>query len=141
MDPAERQVVVAAKPAASEGSGAVASSLRELVISELPQGLSEQQIVVLRLIYQGRSTSEAATGANVHRGTISRWRREHPPFRAAYAMLQDQLRAAVFDDLRALAEDALLGVRMAVAQGDDPRLNLALLKQLGFFKPPTEPEP
>jgi AcrR family transcriptional regulator len=116
----------------------VAGGMNDGLDEQLPAGLSEPQIAVLQLLAAGRTLTEAAKGANVSRTTIYRWLREDQMFIVAQQRIREQMRRVIKMDVAAMAEDALLNVRMAISQGNDPRLCLALLKYLGLLRPDDE---
>jgi hypothetical protein len=115
---------------------------QQLDFSLMPPGLSEQEKIVLNALYNNHTCEEAADRAGCDRTTIFRWRSRRPAFRAAYNLVRIERRSQTMADVHALAADALLGLRLAIDKGDDPRLNLALLKALGYLREHEyQPEP
>jgi hypothetical protein len=106
--------------------------------AQLLAGLSEPQLMVLKLMASGRTLTDAAKGANVTRRTVYQWLSTNDVFIAAHARLRQEMRRAVKMDIDAIAADAFLNVQMAVSSGKDPRLCLALLKYLGLLRPDGE---
>ncbi len=117
---------------------ALTGGTNEMDESQLPKGLSEPQLAVLRLLASGRTLTEAAKGANISRGAIYRWMNASQLFIAAQEQIRRQMRQGLKIDVEALAADALMNIQLAVAAGKDPRLCLALLKYLGLLKPPED---
>lgn len=144
----KREDIIAADPTATALATAVTAmparlpGEQQLDFDSLPGNLTEQQKRVLQTLYNYRTLAEAADSAGCNRSTIFRWRAQNETFRIAYRLMRLEQRLALEADAQTLAEDALLGLRLAIAQGDDPRLNLAVLKALGRFKKEEEdPEP
>jgi hypothetical protein len=119
---------------------AVTGEVQDVGPEQLLAGLSEQQITVLKLMAVGKTLTDAAKAANVSRMVIYRWIHADQNFMAALEQLRREIRRGIRVDIEALAEDALVNVQMAIAQGNDPRLCLMLLKYLGLLKPDPDSE-
>jgi IS30 family transposase len=118
----------------------VTGEVQDVGPEQLLAGLSEQQITVLKLMAVGKTLTDAAKAANVSRMVIYRWIHADQNFMAALEQLRREIRRGIRVDIEALAEDALVNVQMAIAQGNDPRLCLMLLKYLGLLKPDSDSE-
>ena len=69
--------------------------------------LTAPQEAAVQALAAGRTDTAAAEQVGVHRGTVWRWRRYHPAFRAALARRRIELWDAAADRLRSLVPDAL----------------------------------
>src|SRR5580698_7718303 len=106
----------------------VTGEVQDVGPEQLLVGLSEQQITVLKLMSVGKTLTDAAKAANASRMAVYRWIHADQKFMTALAQLRREMRRGIRVDIGALAEDALVNVQMAIAQGNDPRLCLMLLK-------------
>jgi hypothetical protein len=93
--------------------------------------LSVPQQAALAALSNGRTIRDAAESAGVYRGTVSRWLRADPRFRAAYNAWRQELIDSTRSRLLRTAELAADAIHKQVARGDG-RLALALLDRLGL---------
>jgi hypothetical protein len=115
---------------AGDGLGTTAASARKL-----GEALPEEQRLALAIMTAGKPIREAAEAVGVHRGTVYRWIKSDPQFRAAYNARQLEQRESCRARLLRGAEDAV--GRILECVGSDSKLAFALAKELGFFKAPN----
>jgi hypothetical protein len=94
--------------------------------------LTEQQTAALSHIAQGKSIAETARLINVNRGSIQRWFRADPHFRAAYNAWQIELRESAQARLLSICEDAVNAIHRAI-QKDDAKCAMEMLRRMGML--------
>src|SRR5207244_2044324 len=80
-------------------------ALNQLDFDAMPSGLTDQQKLVLQLLYNHRSLEEAADGACCNRSTIFRWRVQNETFRIAYRLMRMEQRQAGRGNVQTLGDD------------------------------------
>ena len=85
------------------------------------KGLSARQWKAIEALLRGGSDAKAAEAAQVDRGTVYRWRTDHPAFGLELARLRKQAWQQETHRLRAMVGPALDAIQR---QLDDPRTSL-----------------
>jgi hypothetical protein len=105
-----------------------------------PDALRPEQRSALTMILAGKSVIQAAEALEISRGTVHRWLRESPAFRAAFNAWQNELEESCRARLLALTDTATSAIQKALEAGD-ARLAMKLLQKLGLIKPNPKPRP
>jgi hypothetical protein len=95
------------------------------------EGLPEKQQRALMLIAEGQPIREAAKTAGINRGTLYRWIKSDPHFRAAYNGWQMEQRESCRAGLLKVAETAVAKLVRSVDL--DGHLAFKVVKELGLF--------
>ena len=95
--------------------------------------LSEAQVRALEMLMAGQTIAAAAAAANVDRGTVYRWIKFSPLFRAAYNAWQQEQRESCQAKLLECAQKAVDRVVTMVTL--DHKLAFSVIKELGIFGP------
>jgi hypothetical protein len=111
----------------AQGAGALPP--RKL-LRRLSGSLSDEQQRALGLVTQGVSIREAGKQLGMHRGTIYRWLKTDPHFRAAYNAWQLEQQESCRAALMKAAEEAVTKVIENLRY--DPRLAWQVIKELGI---------
>ena len=82
------------------------------------KSLSPVQAQVIAALAQGRTITDAARDAGLHRTTIHTWFRDQPVFKTAFEEAQHEYVAALQDGMRDLAARAVDTLRSLL---DDPK--------------------
>lgn len=101
------------------------------LVRRLGGSLSEEQQQALGLVTQGVSIREAGKQLGMHRGTIYRWLKTDPHFRAAYNAWQLEQQESCRAALMKAAEDAVKRVIGAIHV--DQKLAWQVIKELGIL--------
>ena len=101
--------------------------------------LSVEQRSGVDLLVTGATDAEVAAAVGVDRGTVWRWRHEHPDFISELEKARQQFMSGSVDKLRAALPKAVGNIVNAVEAGD-LKASLALMKCVGlqngdYFKP------
>jgi AcrR family transcriptional regulator len=104
------------------------------------KNLSPVQAQVIAALAQGRTATDAARDADIHRTTIHHWFRTEPKFKSAFQEAQREYVETLHDGMRDLAARAVETLRNLL---DDPktppsvrlRTALAILQRPHFPKP------
>lgn len=120
-------------PPAADPTPPVALSKSEIVESD--DGLSPAQRSAITQLARGRSIKAAADAVGIHRGTLHRWLREDPAFRAAFHAWQAEALDSLGTQLLSLGAPSVRTYRRAINKGD-VRAAGQVLKGLGLFTPP-----
>jgi hypothetical protein len=97
--------------------------------SDTNKNLSPVQAQVIAALAQGRTITDAARGASIHRTTIHHWFRTAPVFKAAFQEAQREYVDTLHDGLRDLAARAVETLRNLLSDPNTPpavRLRTAL---------------
>jgi hypothetical protein len=113
----------------SPAQGAGVMPPRKL-LRRLGGSLSDEQQRALGLVTQGISIREAGQQLGMHRGTIYRWLKTDPHFRAAYNAWQLEQQESCRAALMKAAEKAV--VRVVEALSNDQKLAWQVIKELGI---------
>jgi hypothetical protein len=102
--------------------------------------LSPVQAQVIAALAQGRTITDAARQAGLHRTTIHTWFRDQPAFKTAFEDAQREYVAALQDGMRDLAARAVETLRSLL---DDPKTPAAvrLRTALAILQRPHFPQP
>jgi AcrR family transcriptional regulator len=102
--------------------------------------LSPAQAQVIAALAQGRTITDAARDADLHRTTIHNWFRDKPAFKTAFEEAQREYVAALQDGMRDLAARAVETLRSLL---DDPKASPAvrLRTALAILQHPHFPQP
>jgi hypothetical protein len=115
---------------AAPAQGAAALPQRKL-LRRLSGSLSDEQQRALGLVTQGVSIREAGQQLGMHRGTIYRWLKTDPHFRAAYNAWQLEQQESCRAALMKAAEKAV--ARVIEALSIDEKLAWQVIKELGIL--------
>ena len=118
------------------GEEAGGASATRQVIRRIVDALTDTQRRALALMAEGKSIGEAAQAVGVNRGTVYRWLKADPHFRAAYNAWQLEQRESRRAALLRCAEQAVAKIVRMV--DIDDRVALKVVKELGLF---ARPEP
>jgi alpha-beta hydrolase superfamily lysophospholipase len=104
----------------------------------LPQNatLSAPQRTAMDAMLLGKSVTAAAQEADIDRGTLHRWLKHDPLFRATYNARRADLVESAQMRLLATVESATATIERAIANGNVPTA-LIVLKSLGLLSPVT----
>lgn len=108
------------------------SPAAKAVVGHILGAITDVQRRALNLIAEGQSISEIAATVGVNRGTIHRWIRADPYFRAAYNAWQLEQRDACQAALLKCARDAVKRIERMV--NIDEHVALKVVKELGLFR-------
>jgi DNA-binding CsgD family transcriptional regulator len=108
------------------GAGAAKQVIRRLV-----DALTDRQQQALALIGDGKSIKQISETVGVDRGTVYRWMRTDPHFRAAYNAWQLEQRESCRAALLRCAEKAVARINRMVEM--DENLAWKLVKELGLL--------
>jgi hypothetical protein len=109
--------------------------------------LTPAQAQIVSALAQGRSVTQAALEAGLHRNTVHNWLRNEPRFKTAVAEAQRDYAAAFQDGLHELAARAVDALRSLLDDPNTPpsvrlRTALAILEREEWRLPhPVSPEP
>lgn len=120
------------------GDSVIATPTRK-VYRRLSESLSDEQQRALGLITQGTSIADAGQQLGIHRGTIYRWLKADPYFRAAYNAWQLEQQESCRAALLKAAEKAVARVIEAIPI--DQNLAWRVIKELGILSRPGNPLP
>ncbi|HSU66257.1 MAG TPA: helix-turn-helix domain-containing protein [Tepidisphaeraceae bacterium] len=101
-------------------------------LGRLVEGLPDEQQRALALLSEGRPIRETAQTVGINRGTLYRWIKADPRFRAAYNLWQLEQRESCRAGLLKCAESAVARVAMMVHS--DQHLAFKVLKEMGLFR-------
>lgn len=122
----------------AENQGAVP---RRKGYRRLSESLTDEQQRALGMITVGVSIRDAGEQLGIHRGTIYRWLKANPYFRAAYNAWQLEQQESCRAALVKAAEEAVVRVIKSIPL--DPNLAWRVIKEMGIlskFKPmPVDP--
>jgi transposase-like protein len=109
-------------------------------IPAVPAILSPVQAQVVAVLAQGRTVTDAAREAGVHRNTIHNWMQNEPEFKIAIEEAQGEYLAVLRDGMRDLAARAIETLRSLL---DDPKTPPAvrLRTALAILERPHFPDP
>src|ERR1700682_6291328 len=104
------------------------------------KSLSPAQAQVIAALAQGRTITDAARDAGLHRTTIHTWFRDQPAFKTAFDEAQREYVAALQDGMRDLAARAVETLRSLLDDSKTPpavrlRTALAILQRPHFPQP------
>ena len=117
--------LVVTRPQDAAGEGAML---------KLAEGLPQVQQRALMLLSEGQSISRAAVNAGINRGTLHRWIKSDPQFRAAYNAWQMEQRESCRAGLLKAAEGAVATLARSVQTNGN--LAFRLLKEMGLMAGP-----
>jgi AcrR family transcriptional regulator len=108
--------------------------------SDTISNLSPAQAQVIAALAQGRTITDAARDAGLHRTTIHNWFRDQPAFKAAFEEAQREYIAALQDGMRDLAASAIETLRSLL---EDPKTppSVRLRTALAILQRPHFPQP
>jgi AcrR family transcriptional regulator len=108
--------------------------------SDTNRNLSPAQAQVIAALAQGRTITDAARDAGLHRTTIHTWFRDQPLFKTAFEEAQREYVATLQDGMRDLAARAVETLRSLL---DDPKTPPAvrLRTALAVLQRPHFPQP
>ena len=98
--------------------------------------MSLPQRAAIAVLTAGRTRSEAAAAAGVHRATVHRWLQNDPQFQAAFNAWQNDVRTTAQAQLLAATHEAIATVLTAI-RGGDSRLAWKLLQAQNMAVPPA----
>jgi len=108
--------------------------------SDTNKNLSPAQALVIAALAQGRTITDAARDAGLHRTTIHTWFRDQPVFKTAFEEAQREYVATLQDGMRDLAARAVDTLRSLL---DDPKTppSVRLRTALAILQRPHFPQP
>ncbi len=92
--------------------------------------ITPRQEAAIRALVAGRTYSEAAAAGGVDRATLFRWRTLDEDFKMALETLREQEYEQACDRFRSLTQASLTSIANGLANGDNPRLGLSVLREL-----------
>lgn len=111
----------------------------ETPAAQMAQAAAEElggvQRRVMSLLAAGNSVAKAAQLGQISRGTVYRWLREDPAFRAVYNAWQRELVQSARGRLLALADDAIDAIHDAII-GGNVAASLTVARSMGLLERP-----